>query len=110
MVVHYVLSGFERARLPGVPLSVVIGCDRRSGGEVCEPRPCESIPASSCGCRNRDPFPFPKARVPIDPITHMQDELRRRSGHSFAMRHVIERPLQLRMLVDILANLSHALA
>ena len=40
----------------------------------------------------------------------MQDELRSRSCHSFAMRHVIERPLQLGMLVNIFTDFGHALA
>ena len=32
----------------------------------------------------------------------MQDELRRRAGDAFAVRHVVERPLQLGMLLDVL--------
>ena len=40
----------------------------------------------------------------------MQDELRRGARNSFAMWHVIERPLQLRMLRNVLADLRHGLA
>src|ERR1700756_737245 len=53
---------------------------------------------------------LPEARVFIDPLAHVQHELRRGSGYSLAVRHVIERALQFGMLVDVLANLAHGLA
>src|SRR5215471_1882022 len=53
---------------------------------------------------------LPEACVLIDAVADMQNELRRRSCNSFAMRNVVERPLQFRMLVDVLANLGHRLA
>ena len=54
--------------------------------------------------------PLPEARVFVDPIADVQDELGRGSGDALAMRHVIERPPQLGMLVDVLADVVQALA
>src|SRR5579864_7075409 len=52
----------------------------------------------------------PQAAALVHPVVHMQDELRRRAGDPFAMRYVIERPLEFRMLGDIFANFVQALA
>src|SRR5437660_12664728 len=61
-------------------------------------------------CFNAHSRTLPEAGVFIDPLAHVQNELRRGSGHSLAMWHVIERPLQFGMLVDVIANLAHGLA
>src|SRR5262249_32598299 len=53
---------------------------------------------------------FPELRILVDPTVQGKDELRRRAGDASAMRYVIERPLQLGMLVDVFTNLAQALA
>src|SRR5215472_15991236 len=53
---------------------------------------------------------LPEAGVLIDAVADMQNELRRGSGNAFAMRNLVERPLQFWMFVDVLANLRHRLA
>src|SRR5215472_8817534 len=65
------------------------------------------------GCRNGHSgyaCPFREPPVSVDPIADVQDKLRRGARNPFAVRHVIERPLQLEVLVDIAANLLEALA
>src|SRR5690242_1645755 len=58
----------------------------------------------------RDAGFLPEARVFVDALAYMQNELRCRSCNPFAMRHVVEGLLQFRMFVDVLANLLNGLA
>ena len=59
--------------------------------------------------RYRHARALPEARVFVDPVAYVQNELRRGAGNSLAMRHVVERPLQFGMLRDVLADLVELL-
>src|SRR6266404_4387099 len=48
--------------------------------------------------------PLPKPSVSVDSIADVQDELRGRTRDSCAVWHVIERPFQLRVFLDVLAD------
>src|SRR5262249_44897443 len=58
------------------------------------------------------PYPrfLPERRVLFNPVADMKDELCCCSRDTFAVWYVIERTLQLRMLVNVFANFHHALA
>src|SRR4030095_7824494 len=53
---------------------------------------------------------LPEARVTVDPITDVQHKLRSCARDTFAVRHVIEGPLKLGMLIDVTADFLEALA
>src|SRR5262249_27134473 len=53
---------------------------------------------------------LPEAGVSIDPVAHMQDELRGSARDSLPMWHMVEGPLQFAMLFDVRANILHVLA
>src|SRR5579872_1958187 len=78
------------------------------------PSACSAVIGLVAGhCRSRfdpDARAFPESGVLVDALADMQNELRSRTGDAFTMRHLIERTLQFRMLVDVLANLSHRFA
>src|SRR5579883_3527097 len=63
-----------------------------------------------CDRRSRHARPFPQLRLPVHAVAHMQHKLRRRSSYPFAMRHAIKRPLEFRVLRDVILNLRQALA
>ena len=52
----------------------------------------------------------PRRSILIDTIVHVQDELRRRTGDSLAVRHLIEGPPHLGMLLYVFANVIEAFA
>src|SRR5262249_8751934 len=56
------------------------------------------------------PRPLPEAGVAIDAIADMHDKLRGGTGDAFAMGHVIERPLQFRMFLDVAVDFLERLA
>src|SRR5690348_12815966 len=78
---------------------------------VTPPRPdVFSVAAGGRRSDYRDARALPEARVLVDAIVHVQNELRRSPGNSLLMRDVIERPLQFRMFLNVFADLIHALA
>src|SRR3984957_823505 len=46
----------------------------------------------------------------VDAVAYVENELRRGTGDAFAMGHMVERPLQFGMFVDIFPDLFHGLA
>src|SRR5438128_3938905 len=78
-----------------------------------------SIPTRSCGVialPRRRQIDVPRrtreaeeSAPPIHQVAHVQREVRRRAGHPGAMRHLVERVPQLRMLRDEVADVFEPL-
>src|SRR4029077_11447103 len=69
-----------------------------------------SVAGSRRSRNSRHACSLPEPGVSVDSIADVQNKLRSRTRNSFAVRHVIKRPLQFGMLVDVRANFLKALS
>src|SRR6267154_243008 len=90
------------------PMGILATKNQVTGSRITHRRPDR---LSSVGKRYpRNTRTAPQLVSLVHAIVHVQDELRCGPRDPLAMRHVVERPLQLGMLGDILADFVQVLA